>query len=158
MSGFDLKQALGKPMAEIKRAPLIPRGAYKWLCLGTASGESSQKKTPCINFTLKMIEAGPDVDQDQLMAWEAGMKEAGQDPKDFQIVHPFWISTDPSKQANSLVMLKEAVEQFGVSTAGTLAEAVADTAGQMVWATVNHEANPERAGVYNARLSDFAKI
>lgn len=58
----SFKDILAKPIADIKAPPPVPMGTYDWRIKGHEFGESAQKKTPYVRFTVAAIANGADVD------------------------------------------------------------------------------------------------
>jgi hypothetical protein len=57
------------------------------------------------------------------------------------------------------VMFREFLEKTGVPMEGrTFFEVLPHTTGCQVWGEVKHEANPQRAGRFQERFSDWQKV
>lgn len=58
---------LDKAPSEVERPPAAPEGQYLWVVQGLPRyDKSSKKQTEFAEFTLKCLQAGPDVDADAL--------------------------------------------------------------------------------------------
>lgn len=64
MSTFE--EILSMPSHEVKRPPPMPPGVYLCSVQSSREGESTNKKTPYIEYTLKPLQPYKDVDEDEL--------------------------------------------------------------------------------------------
>ena len=63
----SFESILDTPATEVERPKPLPAGTYSCIVRGLPEyGESSQKKTPFVRFTLAVQAAGDDVDTDEL--------------------------------------------------------------------------------------------
>lgn len=123
---IDVSNLLGKRTSEIEKPKPLPIGNYGWLIKGHEIVESSQKKTPGVQFTVQPFEAKDDVDEDLL----AEVK----DPFQRNMRMTFWITED------SLWRLKEFLEMLGLGgNDESLEELIPETTGQQFIAKVRHE-------------------
>ena len=122
----NLSHLLGKKSSEIEKPKPFPVGHYLWVVTSFAIIESSKKKTPGIEFELKMLEAKDDVDEDEL----ALVKNPNERKKRMQV----WITED------SLWRLTELLVTFGVDDPErTLEELIPETVGCQFVAAIMHE-------------------
>lgn len=122
----DLSNLLGKRSDEIEKPKPLPIGNYGWLIKSHEIVESSQKKTPGVQFTVQPFEAKDDVDEDLL----AEVKE----PFKKQMKLTFWITEDSLWRLNDFLQMLE----LG-GNGETLEELIPETTGQQFVAKVKHE-------------------
>lgn len=154
---LDLKSVLSTRIEDAKRAPNIPPGTYKWVCAG-ASLQQASTGTQYIAFDLIMQEPQGDVNNDQFLMWKKALVEAKKDPDHFHHEHAAWFAKDESKMDNALVMLRDLLEKFGVSSNLSFEEGIMETKGKAIYGTVEHEAERNRPGEFRASIKSFAKV
>lgn len=118
----DFESLLNTPAEEIEAPKPVPQGSYRAQIMGFDQIESSQKKTPGIAFTVRLIEAQDDVDPDAL----AEYKETGGDISKKEMKHTFYLTNASS------FMLKEFMKDvLGIGESGrTLAAMLEETKGK----------------------------
>ena len=138
----NFQHLLSKPMDTVKRPVAKPAGTYFGQITGHKFDESRQKKTPFVRFMLGGVQAGPDIDQAQLVNPEDGS------PIDLTKWTPH---VDYYLTEDSLYRLKDFLESLKISTEGrAFGEAIPETKGMPVQFTVTMEpAQGEGGGFYN---------
>lgn len=122
----DLSHLLGTKAGDVKKPKPFPVGHYLWAVNGFAVVESSKKKTPGIEFEVKMLEPMDDVDQEEL----AEVKNANERKKRLT----FWITED------SLWRLTDFLDVLGVNDPErTIEELIPETVGCQFIAAIQHE-------------------
>lgn len=136
----NFSSVLDMQASEIEPPKNLPVGSYVCLVDGRhETGESSQKKTPYVRFTLRPTEAMDDVDEEALA--EAGGINGQTIRADFYLTE------------NSAYRLKEFLEHCGIDMEGrTLRQALDDAPGSTVIATVRHEMAQDGSGRVFTRL------
>jgi hypothetical protein len=68
----NISDILNRPAEDVKPPPTIPAGSYLTIVKGLPEqGESSKKKTPYLRYSYQITAIGPDVDEDEVKAYEA---------------------------------------------------------------------------------------
>ena len=62
----DFTSLLEKKLDDVEAPALLPQGSYVMTIAGYRTGESAKKKTPYVEFDLKISSAMDDVDQEEL--------------------------------------------------------------------------------------------
>ena len=66
----NISDILNKPASEVERPKPLPEGSYTCVVRGLPTqGESTQRRTPFVQFDLQPIEAREDVDEKELNSW-----------------------------------------------------------------------------------------
>lgn len=131
---------LNTPPSETERPKPLPTGSYVAMVQGLPRmDKSSQKQTEFVEFTLKLISAGDDVDAEELEAM-GGLA-------DKTIKDTYYLTE------NSLWRLKDFLANCGIDVENVESYAVAleDTQGKQVGVAIKHE--PSRDGT-----SIFARV
>lgn len=135
---------LDRAPADVEKPKPLPQGSYITSVVGQPRyDKSSKKQTPFVEFTLKVISAGDDVDADELEAF-LEMPD-GSKKKLSEITIKNTLYDTPAAGYR----IKEFVQHCGLNVGDeatgaqgdfdTLREAVESTAGQQVGVYVNHE-------------------
>lgn len=66
MSTPNLRDLLSRPADGFKAPPPLPAGTYYGTISGTEYGESREKKTPYVRFTVKLMSPGQDIEPSML--------------------------------------------------------------------------------------------
>lgn len=66
MNAPNFASILDEAPTEVERPKPLPVGTYTWLVGPWITGKSSKKGTPFVEFTLRCLAAGEDVDTDEL--------------------------------------------------------------------------------------------
>lgn len=140
MNAPNFSSILDQQASDIEPPKNLPVGSYVCLVDGRhETGESSQKKTPYVRFTLRPTEAMEDVDQEALE--EAGGIGSQTIRADFYLTE------------NSAYRLKEFLEHCGIDSEGrTIRQMLDDAPGSTVIATIRHEMANDGSGRVFARL------
>ena len=118
---------LNKPADDVKRPVTLPEGTYFGVIQGHEFGESSQKKTPFVQFNITLSHADDDVDLEGLEV-------------DNKKVRTTFYLTD-----ESMYRLTDFIKSLGIETDGrTLGELIPQTTGQSV--KVDLAKRPNQAG------------
>lgn len=144
MADFDPQALLTKPLDEVKAPAGMPLGSYVFVPISREFGKAqNEKETPKVTFTVRPVEALPDVVADDLTAAEAqdGKKLSEREQK-----LDFFLTPD------SLFRLKEfgvdhcKVPEGDVANTGELIEAIVDGTRQFVGVMEQqpNKKNPER--------------
>lgn len=134
MAEPSFEELLNTEVATVERPPPMPEGTWSFMVLSYENIKSSQKNTPGVQFTLKPIGAGDDVEADALEEYLekvvlADVKKAGNDTT-------FWMT------GAALPMLREFIEKLGIDITGkTFKQALADAPGCEVKGLVRHAAS-----------------
>jgi len=143
---------LDKAPSEIERPKPGPEGSYLWVVQGLPrQDKSSKKQTEFVEFTLKCVQAGDDVDPEALAAYLT-MPDGTKKPLgDFTQKATFYL-TD-----NSLWRLKSFLEACGldVDQAESLRQCIEETPNCQVVGYVKHEASSDGESLF-ARVDKFA--
>jgi len=151
----DMQKLLGKKVEDAKREPKLPKGLWKLLCLGSKQTKSSKKGTDGVEFSFKVLEAGNDVDVNELGLWRDDMKSLEANPDDVKRSHTFYLT----EKSFTLVMLREFIERCGVAITGrSFEECIPECQGRQVWGSVVHEPIEGRVGEFQERFGGFYEV
>jgi hypothetical protein len=127
----DWQKLLSKDMGDVKEPATLPGGTYLFQVQSHRFDESSQKGTPFVEFSHKIIDMKDDVDRELLA--EVGDLNKKLHREQFYL-------TDPAE-----FMLKNYLEALGLDTSGgrTFADAIPEATGRSVWGKVRQEPIPE---------------
>lgn len=122
----NLDHLLGKKVNEVEKPKSFPIGHYIWTLTAFEIMESSKKKTPGIEYKVKMIEPMDDVDEDELALVK--------NPREKEKKLTFWLTED------SLWRFTDFLETLGVSDEDkTLEELIPETVSCQFLAAIRHE-------------------
>lgn len=140
MSEANFAALLSKSADEVEKPKTMPMGTYTFAVLEHEMGESSQKKTPFVQFTVSPRAALEDVDEEALA-----------EVKDWQgrkMRVTFYLTDD------SIFRLKDFMEHCGIDLSGrTLAEGIPETQGAMFNGYVNHESSQNDPNDFFAKIT-----
>lgn len=143
---------LDKAPSEVERPKPGPEGSYLWVVQGLPRmDKSSKKQTEFVEFTLKAVQAGDDVDPEALEAFLT-MPDGSKKPLgDFTQKGTFYLTE------NSLWRLKDFLTHCGIDVdeAESLRQAIEETPNCQVVGYVRHEASSDGESVF-ARVDKFA--
>lgn len=136
---------LDKPASEVERPKPLPVGTYVAVVQGPAEhGKSSKKQTPFVRFNLKILQAGEDVDAEELVAM-GGIE-------DKVIKDTYYITEE------SLYRLKEFLTNCGIEDNGqSIRQMLDDAPGQQVTLSMKHEASENGESIF-ARVGGTAPV
>lgn len=141
----DFTSLLEKRLDDVEAPALLPQGSYIMTIAGYRTGESAKKKTPYVEFDLKISSAMDDVDQEEL----AKVKNL----QDKTIKTQFYLNED------ALFRLKDFCKKTGVPTEGkSFTEILSEIAGAQLIGIVNHRVNPENTDQVFAEVRSFLPL
>lgn len=143
---------LDKAPSEIERPKPGPEGSYLWVVQGLPRmDKSSKKQTEFVEFTIKCVAAGDDVDPDALDLFLT-MPDGTKKPLgDFVQKATFYLTE------SSLWRLKDFLKHCGIDLDETesLRQAIEETPNCQVVGYVKHESSQDGESVF-ARVDKFA--
>ena len=138
----DFTTLLNKSIDDVEAPALLPQGSYMMTITGYSTGESQQKKTPYVEFNLKILAANEDVDQEELAKVN--------NLQDKTLKTQFYLSED------SLYRLKDFLSKAGLEIAGkSFSEVLSEIAGAQIIGIVSHRVNPNNAEQVFAECRKF---
>lgn len=141
----DFTSLLEKKLDDVEAPALLPQGSYVMTIAGYRTGESAKKKTPYVEFDLKISSAMDDVDQEEL----AKVKNL----QDKTLKTQFYLNED------ALFRLKDFCKKTGVPTEGkSFTEILSEIAGAQLIGIVNHRVNPENTDQVFAEVRSFLPL
>lgn len=141
----DFTSLLEKRLDDVEAPALLPQGSYIMTIAGYRTGESAKKKTPYVEFDLKISSAMDDVDQEEL----AKVKNL----QDKTLKTQFYLNED------ALFRLKDFCKKTGVPTEGkSFTEILSEIAGAQLIGIVNHRVNPENTDQVFAEVRSFLPL
>ena len=141
----DFTSLLEKRLDDVEAPALLPQGSYIMTVAGYRTGESAKKKTPYVEFDLKISSAMDDVDQEEL----AKVKNL----QDKTLKTQFYLNED------ALFRLKDFCKKTGVPTEGkSFTEILSEIAGAQLIGIVNHRVNPENTDQVFAEVRSFLPL
>lgn len=141
----DFTSLLEKKLDDVEAPALLPQGSYIMTIAGYRTGESAKKKTPYVEFDLKISSAMDDVDQEEL----AKVKNL----QDKTLKTQFYLNED------ALFRLKDFCKKTGVPTEGkSFTEILSEIAGAQLIGIVNHRVNPENTDQVFAEVRSFLPL
>lgn len=146
MAKAQFESILDKPASEIERPKPLPQGTYVCTVKGLPRfDKSSKKQTPFVEFTLQPIEAGEDVDEDNLKAM-GGFKN--------KTIRATYYETE-----DAIWRLKKFIEDCGVEIedGASLRQLIEECPGKQVTAYVKHQASEDGQSVF-AQLASTAPV
>ncbi len=148
----NFQDILSKPSASIETPKALPVGTY--LCIIDGQPEFAKigkNQTDCINFSLKPVQAQPDVDQEQLQA-ALNVNGAVSALADKKIRHRLFVTEE------SVWRLKKFLDDCGVEE-GTksLGERIPESMGKQVLVTMGHRASDDGTQIFG-EVKQTAKV
>lgn len=145
MASPNYASLLDKPASLDDRPKTQPQGSYLCLVKGLpAHDKSSQKLTDFVEFTFQILQAGPDVDEDDLAAWLTKSDGSVTKLTDKTFKSRFYVTE------NSIFMLNDFLDHCGIDDAdGTKSrrERIDETPNAEVVVYMRHEARKDGQGV-----------
>lgn len=137
----DFGKLLSKPVADIKKPVLLPKGTYFGTITQKVLGESKQKQTPFCEFKATLSRAGDDVDPALLGEIDVSRKSfSGQSNSGLT----FYLSE------NAEFMLLSFCKTFGKNTEGlSMGELIEIPIGEEIMIFVDQEPNQAGTEFYN---------
>lgn len=138
----DFTSLLEKKTDDVEAPALLPTGSYLMTIAQYRTGESAQKKTPYVEFDLKVAQAMEVEDQEAL----AKVKNL----QDKTLKTQFYLSED------SLFRLKDFLSKTGLPTEGrSFSEILSEVAGAQIVGIVSHRVNPNNSEQIFAEVRNF---
>lgn len=135
---------LDTPSQEVHAPPVFPAGMWQWRVVGQPRFDKSSKKgTEFVEFTLKPMAAGEDVDQDALNDFGSFAEKT--------LPATFYITE------KSLFMLKEFLDHCGIPDEGSLRQRIDQAMNSEVIGFIRHEASEDGQRIF-ARFGRFAPV
>lgn len=147
----NLADILNRPATDFNFPPPLPEGGYHCVVAGLPEQvESSERKTPGYKFTLNIVAAMDDVDEEELE------KIGGIDGKTLKPT--FWISQKPESEEVTVAMLREFLEKCGIEADGkSVMGMIEECPNAEVVAFVKHKPQQGRDG-FRAEVVKYAKV
>ena len=137
---------LDKAPTEIERPKPAPPGTYTTIIQGMPKYDKSAKKqTEYVEFTHKFIEAGEDVDSDDLKAFLTSGDGSKKKLSDVTMRNTYYLTE------NSLWRLKDFLKDCGFevdSDEATLRQMIEETPGKQVGVFVKHQASQDGQAIF----------
>jgi len=132
---------LGQNVEAAERPKPLPMGTYTFVVKKHEFGESTQKKTPFVAFTVSPLALGADVDQALLPPnWTAK-----------EMTLNYYLTPD------AMFRLREFLEHLGIKISGrTFADAIPETMNQQFQGSVIHETSTRDPNAVYANISSTA--
>lgn len=132
----EFASILDMPAADISRPAPAPAGSYLCVVNGLPRFDKSTKKqTEYAEFSLKPLQAGEEVDKDELEAWGP--------LSDKEFKHTFYITE------RSVYRLKEfMVNDLGIEEEGSLRAMIDSTPGCQCLVHIKHVASEDGTAIY----------
>jgi hypothetical protein len=141
MAAPNLASLLNKPADDVKRPVALPDGTYYGIIQGHEFIESSQKKTPGVQYNIQVTHPHEDVDMSDYVDEKTG---EALDPREKKMKTIFYLSE------GALFMFTDFVESLGIETSGrSIGELVPLPTGQPVQMDVIRKPNKDGTGFYN---------
>lgn len=136
----NFQDILSKPAADIEPPKPLPVGTYLCLVDGLPEHKTMGKNnTDCFEFNLKFMQAGNDVDQQQLLETLKGKSLS-----DRSLKHRLFVTED------AVWRLKQFLVDHLLIEAGTrgLGEMIPEAMGRQVYVTLGHRASDDGQNIY----------
>lgn len=149
MSSPNFSSILDQPVTEVVRPKPIPVGTYTCIVDGVPKFDKTKSADPTdvVEFTLKPVQAGPDVDQ-------TALQEAlnGKTLSDVKLRANFFITEAAVYRLDSFLF-----EHLGIDFGTSRKEAIASAPSRQVLATVVHAASKDGQAIY-ANVGSTARV
>jgi len=146
----NFQSLLSKPVESAKRPVTKPAGTYFGRIAGHKFDESPKQKTPYVRFELGDVQAGPDIDKEQLVDPEDGT------PLDLSKFKPhldYYLTED------ALYRLRELLESLGITVSGrSFAETIPESKGMPVQFTLTMEPSRDKEGVFYNNVAQMSGV
>jgi len=137
----DFNALLDKDPASFERPPVAPEGEYLLVIKGKSYGQSSQKKTPFVEFQYGVVDAMASVPEEAL---------DGIDLAKIKLRDQFYLTED------AMFRLREFFETVGCLQE-TTRESIDAAVGQQVVATIGHETSDKDPTRIYANIRGYVK-
>lgn len=142
MASPNYASLLDKPASLDDRPKTQPQGSYLTLLKGLPRyDKSSKKQTDFVEFTAQVLQAGPDVDEDDLAAWLTKADGTVVPITDKTIKLIYYITE------GSIFMLNDFLDHCGTDDSKSRRERIDDTPNAEVVVYIRHEARQDGTGV-----------
>lgn len=140
----SFESILDTPATEVERPKPLPAGTYDAIVKGLyEQGESSQKKTPFVRFTLAMQAAGEDVDEDELKEILTD-KDGNPTPLTGKTIKATYYTTP-----DALFRLTDFLEHCGIDLEGKkIRQAMDETPNASVTVVIGHRASEDGQQIF----------
>jgi len=138
MADMSFADILNRPADEIEAPKALPVGTY--LCIVDGQPEFAKigkNNTDCVNFNLKPVQPGPDVDQKALQD-----TLNGQSLSDKKIRHRLFVTPDSAWRLKQFLN-----EHLGVPVTN-LGAMIPEAMGRQVMVTLGHQASDDGTQIY----------
>lgn len=138
---------------KVERPKALPVGTYYAVVDGPPRQDKSSKKgTPFVEFKLKLIQAGEDVDADDLERVLTRADGSTKNIQDLSVNATFYLTEDALWRLDEFL-----IEDLEIDMEGrTRASAISDAIGKQVMVTLKHE--PSDDGQIYHRIRSTAKV
>jgi hypothetical protein len=137
---------LDRPASAIEAPKALPVGTYTWVITGLPKHDKSAKKqTPYVEFPIKCLAAGEDVDQEALNDW---MTKASGDTRGLDTVEKkltFYITEDSAYRLKDFLVDDLGLDETEYENIRQMTEAAP---GQQFLGTIKHTASQDGKSVY----------
>jgi len=141
----DFQDILNKPLTDIDRPKPYPVGTYTALVEGLPKFEKvGENQTNCVDFTLRFLSAGEDVDQ-------AALQEAG-GINGKTIRHRVFLTEDSAWRAKKFL-----ADDLGIEGATNLTQLINQAPGRQCLITIRHRPAKDGSVVYS-EIAQTAKL
>lgn len=137
----DFNALLDKDPSTFERPPTTPEGEYLLVVKSKSFGQSSQKKTPFVEFQYGIVNPMPSVPEEAL---------DGIDLSKVKLRDQFYLTED------AMFRLKEFFETLGCSQE-TVRESIDASVGSQVVATIGHETSANDPSRVFANIRGYVK-
>lgn len=144
---------LDRPSTEIERPKPLPQGTYTTVVNGLPRyDKSSKKQTDFVEFILKPLAAGEDVDQEDLNAWMQKPDGTSRALNDAQVKATYYLTEDAAWR------LKKFLEDIGTTDEdGSLRQRIEMAPGRQVNIFIGHRASEDGQSVF-AEIKNTAPV
>lgn len=140
----SFESILDTPAEAIERPKPLPVGTYDVIVKGLPEfGQSSQKKTPFVKFTYALVDAGEDVDEDELAALLTG-KDGEPVPIGERTIKDTYYTTP-----DAMWRLTDVLENMGIDPDGkTVRQMLDETPNSSLRILVSHRASEDGESIF----------
>jgi len=137
----DFNALLDKNPLEFERPPTVPEGEYLVVIREKKFGQSSQKKTPFVEFSYGIVSPMASVPEEAL---------SGVDLSKAKLRDEFYLTED------AMFRLRDFLEMIGC-TEGSTRDAIESAIGQQIIVTVGHETSSRDPSRVFANIRGYVK-
>lgn len=145
---------MSTPVNELEMPPPLPVGNYVFLITAYEIGESSNKGTPFVGFTLRPLQALDDVDQEALAAipdWRS------RELRGMSIAHFYFPKDNAEAAQRSAYRCRKFVEKAIGPITAPLDQAVTQVMNHQIVGTVGVQINQNDPDVLENNIKAWAK-